>query len=94
MKMLRGCQRKVYYMKNTGSSVFDEAYLIIRNDYSDDGTCSNLAEEAERIIKESSDIFKKKRKKSIVARRAAIFALGAASSSAIIGIVSLLIALA
>ena len=94
MKMLRGSLKKIYYMKSTGSPVFDEAYLVIRNDYSDDFACPNLAEEAERIIRETSDIFKKKRKKRIAARKIAFFALGAASSGAIIGIVSLIIAIA
>jgi hypothetical protein len=28
--MVRGCQKKIIYLKNTGSEVFEEAYFVVR----------------------------------------------------------------
>ncbi len=94
MKMLRGCQKKVYFMKNTGSAYFEEAYFILKNtsaDHIEAGKNRDLAEEAERIIKEASSYFKGHAKRHSIIGRAAMFALGAASSSAMIGIIVLII---
>ena len=27
---MRGCERRIYYVKNTESDIFDEAYLVLR----------------------------------------------------------------
>lgn len=53
---MRGYQKKVIYLKNTGSPLFDEAYFIV----SREGEATGLAEgdmvyEANRIIDESLD---------------------------------------
>ena len=50
--MVRGCQKKIVYLKSTGSDVFDEAYFVVR-----DGVLSNFGEcdmikEANRILDE------------------------------------------
>ena len=50
--MVRGCQKKIVYLKNTGSEVFDEAYFVVR-----DGALSGMEEcdmikEANRILDE------------------------------------------
>lgn len=52
--MLKGCQRKIIVMKNTGSSIFEEAYFVIR----ETATKAHISEidmitEANRIIKEN-----------------------------------------
>jgi hypothetical protein len=31
--MLRGCQKKVVFLKNTGSQVFEEAYFVIKPEF-------------------------------------------------------------
>ena len=31
--MLRGCQKKVVFLKNTGSQVFEEAYFVIKHEF-------------------------------------------------------------
>ena len=51
--MVRGCQKKIIYLKNTDSKVFDEAYFVV----SDKGTFEKIDEcdmvkEANRILNE------------------------------------------
>ena len=53
--MLRGCQKKIVFLKNTGSKIFDEAYFVIsgRDDapiMSDEGRIN----EAKRIVSEAT----------------------------------------
>ncbi len=51
--MVRGCQKKMIYLKNTGSEVFDEAYFVIgdKNKEYDLNEC-DLVKEANRILGE------------------------------------------
>ena len=51
--MVRGCQKKIIYLKNTESGVFDEAYFVV----SDSALCTDIDEcdmikEANRILNE------------------------------------------
>ena len=51
---MRGYQRKVIFLKNTGSPYFDEAYFVMSNE----GVCAHVDQddmviEANRIINES-----------------------------------------
>ena len=52
--MVRGCQRRVIFIKNTWSQVFSEAYFIV-DDKQGAGshTESDMIKEANRIIDES-----------------------------------------
>ena len=53
--MLKGCAKRVVYMKNTDSDMFEEAYFIIRaGQVRSDATEKEMVVEAERIIRESS----------------------------------------
>ena len=49
---MRGCERRIYHVKNAGSPLFEEAYLILRQgalpSSPDPGS---RADEAERIIR-------------------------------------------
>ena len=49
--MVRGCQKKIIYLKNTGSKVFDEAYFIVKDNTKCDvmDEC-DMVEEANRIL--------------------------------------------
>ena len=49
--MVRGCQKKIIYLKNTDSEVFDEAYFIVKDNTKCDvmGEC-DMVEEANRIL--------------------------------------------
>ncbi|MBQ4354140.1 MAG: hypothetical protein IJC71_04525 [Clostridia bacterium] len=94
--MLRGCQKKIYYMKNPGSRYFEEAYLILKNDLPKNtipAAGSDLAAEADRIVRDACSYFAPPPKTRLFGRAAA-FALGAATSSALIGTVALIIGLA
>jgi hypothetical protein len=55
---MRGTQKRVVYLKNTGSKMFEEAYFIIRENISTDSSSSDsdLIKEASRIINEHSKI--------------------------------------
>jgi hypothetical protein len=52
--MVRGCQKKIIYLKNSGSNFFEEAYFVIKNNsqYEEISEC-DMIEEANRIVKES-----------------------------------------
>ena len=51
---MRGYQKKVIYLKNTGSRDFEEAYFIIRSDEKgDESSAARMIEEANRIVEEN-----------------------------------------
>jgi len=50
--MLSGYQRKMYYVRNTGSRMFSEAYFVLRAGAESGIAESDLAAEADRIIRE------------------------------------------
>ena len=51
---MRGYQKKVIFVKNTGSRHFEEAYFVMRPDCEADAESSEtMIEEANRIIKEN-----------------------------------------
>ena len=57
---MRGCQKRVIYLKNTGSEYFDEAYFVLKNSSgSNKRTDTDIIREANRIIDEN--IGKRKR---------------------------------
>ena len=73
---MRGCQKRVIYMKNTGSEVFDEAYFVVKDGYSHTSAEVDFLKEANRIVEENSCGVKKKWDKKTFLRDAVIFALG------------------
>ena len=51
---MRGYQRRVIFMKNTGSALFDEAYFVMRSEEMAEGKSeSDMVSEAGRIIEEN-----------------------------------------
>ena len=53
---MKGYQKKVIYMKNTGSRHFEEAYFVLRSDTEIKKVSRNeMIEEANRIIDENFD---------------------------------------
>ena len=50
--MVRGCQRKVIFLKNTESKIFSEAYFIV-DDKAPEVTERDMIREANRIIEEN-----------------------------------------
>jgi len=101
---LKGCQKRIYHIKNIGGKYFDEAYLVLKTDppqakdayrrLIDDikkrnSSDSDLAHEADVIVREAIESFASPKKKSFNMGKGLAFALGAVSSSALIGTVAL-----
>jgi hypothetical protein len=62
---MRGYQRKVIFLKDTGSHLFDEAYFVVSRKGEEASICkSDMIFEANRIIKESLT-YREKRVKGI-----------------------------
>lgn len=90
--MLRGCQKRVYHIRNPHSAYFEEAYLVLRPNAPQSVSASpSLAAEADRIIREACGVCRPERMHAPLVGRGLAFALGAASSSALIGTIALLI---
>lgn len=51
---MRGTQRKIIHVKNTGSLMFEEAYFLIREGKDRDNSCADLIKEANRLITEQT----------------------------------------
>lgn len=52
--MVRGCQKKIIYLKNPNSEVFEEAYFVVKDTQLCDKTDEcDMVEEANRILDES-----------------------------------------
>ena len=61
---MRGYQKRVIYLKNIGSSVFEEAYFVIKpgcKRLEENKNEPNFINEANRIIEESVKPYKNKR---------------------------------
>ena len=52
-EMVRGCQKKMIYLKNTGSEVFDEAYFVVSDKkLGEELSECDLVKEANKILDE------------------------------------------
>ena len=52
--MVKGCQRRIIHLKNTGSEMFEEAYFLLNDKYhADDKKSLDMVREANRIIEEN-----------------------------------------
>jgi hypothetical protein len=58
---MRGYQKRVVYLKNPGSAIFEEAYFIIKESHEADDE-KTIIDEANRIIEENSGGERKKRR--------------------------------
>ena len=85
---MRGCQKKVIFLKNTGCDLFDEAYFVVSRESEEKNVCEDsMIAAANKIIKNSIELDKEKRKKKIMigALRIALpFLLGAFISLGIV----------
>ena len=50
MKMLKGCQRRIIMVKDTGSRYFDSAYFVIKSDLPSSCKDSDMLLEAHKLI--------------------------------------------
>ena len=94
---MRGCERRVYYVKNADSPLFEEAVFVLRRPRRGRpvGTPrpSSLAEEAERIIRESGPRLRALTRPAPIRRLSppAAFMLGAGTTSVFIGAAAALV---
>lgn len=96
--MTRGAEKRIFHIKDPHSPYFEEVWLILRHDAGKrKGTMTpTLAEEAERIIRSCEGRYVARKPRAPIHRLPPplAFALGAMSSSALIGTVALLVGLA
>ena len=95
--MLRGCQKRIYYIRDPRSALFSEAYFILKTDPPKVPEEKELAMEARRIVEN----FDHPRRKCLQdpgtvlpGQKIGAFIIGAASSSAVIGGIALLLVFA
>ena len=84
---MRGYQKRVIYIKNTGSEIFEEAYFVVKGDVTASlHTHDKMVDEANRIINEN---FESKRGKFLRTLKGAApaFLFGAA----LVGLICVLI---
>ena len=91
--MIKGCQKKIIHITNTGSPYFEEAYLILRRggDFSDEGDVSetDIVQEAIKIAEGSSASMVPRREKKRRRRNRAFFC-GISLCSFLFGLVMLI----
>ncbi len=88
--VIKGCKKKIIYLKNTDSSIFDEAYFILRRD-SECGACgeTDMVDEAKRIIEGAGGIGKRDKKR----KNLWFFSLGAVCATAVLALGGILLSL-
>lgn len=88
---MRGSEKKIIYLSDTGSAFFEEAYFILRQGAADlAASPDDMVREAERIVSESADPYPR-RKPRLSARTLSFFA-GAAAASTVLGALAWLLA--
>ncbi len=95
--MIRGCQKRIYYVKDTRSALFAEAYFILKGEKSPLPGEAEMASEALRIVENFTSPVKNRfsvTQGGSAGQKIGAFIVGAASSSAVIGGIALLLAFA
>lgn len=78
---VRGYQRKVIYLKNTGSRMFDEAYFVVREDSEvTPASEGDMITEANRIIEENFGSHRERGRPSVRGRDVLSFLCGVAAT--------------
>ncbi len=94
--MIKGCQKKIIHITNTGSPYFEEAYLILRRggDFSDDECVSemDIVQEAVKIAEGSSAALSPRRERKRRRRNRAFWG-GISLCSFLFGLVMLICSL-
>ena len=81
---MRGCERKVLYLKNCESQLFDEAYFVLRKNTETPPCANDMLEEATRIIRaETTSLRAPRKKKSAILWSFLPFLAGIAVSATI-----------
>ena len=77
--MIKGCQKRMIFIKNTGCDLFDEAYFVLKNDIpAGEDNENDIIRTATAIINEHEyPLNKRKNHKKVRSKSALFFALGA-----------------
>lgn len=77
--MIKGCQKRMIFIKNTGCDLFDEAYFVLKSDIpASEENQDNIIRTATAIINEHEyPLNKRKRAKSKRSKALLFFILGA-----------------
>ena len=87
---MRGYQRRVIYLKNTGSALFDEAYFVVKENGGAAAESGDMVSEATRIIEENSGA-KKRRSRARSFREWMLFLFGFLGGTVAMLLVNLMI---
>ena len=85
---MRGCQRKVIFLKSTGCDLFDEAYFVVSRESEEKNVSEDsMIAAANRIISDSIELERGKKRKRIfklLLKVGVPFLLGVALSAVIL----------
>lgn len=85
---MRGSEKRVIFVRDTGSRIFEEAYFILRKGVSESDSppsADEMVREAQRIVRESGSTYPAAARRRKLGGRALSFLAGAASAGALIG---------
>lgn len=86
--VMRGSEKRVIFVRDTGSRIFEEAYFIVRRGIGENGappTADEMVREAQRIVQESGRCYPASARRRKIRGRCLSFLAGAASAGAVIG---------
>ena len=85
---MRGSEKKIIYVRDTGSRIFEEAYFVIRRGICDEESRpseNDMVREAARIVAENGSVYPATARRSRRKAKILSFLAGAAAASALIG---------
>ncbi|MBO5374880.1 MAG: hypothetical protein J6A54_05495 [Clostridia bacterium] len=81
--MIKGCQKRMIYIKDTGSDLFDEAYFILKKDIPIQTELDGDIIRTATAIINHSEFKQQKKKKRLFSKGILFFLLGCAFTSAL-----------
>ena len=92
---MRGSEKKIIYVKDTGSKLFEEAYFVLRRGVTEgDSPLSeeDMVREASRIVEEGNVCYPASARKARRSRAMTLFFSGAGTAIALLGTLAWVIA--
>ena len=91
---MRGSEKKIIYVRDTGSKLFEEAYFVLKRGVSDGsaGAEEDMVREASRIVEEGSFNYPMTARRARHRRALTLFLAGAATAMAFLGSLAWVIA--
>lgn len=91
---MRGSEKKIIHIRDTGSRIFEEAYFVLRRGIGNDSTRpseDDMIREASRIVSENAAEYSPSTRKKFSPAMPLAFFTGSLAGSILIGIVWLLL---